>query len=287
MNVEPGRKIRIAFGGGRWFPGTRAALEKEVTACMSGAVPVPGERIVAAIAPHAGYVYSGAIAGRVFAAIAEQAGRGQAPDCVVLLGLSHGGAFPGLALMSGDAMQTPLGEVALDGDSAAFLASQTSHIFHDYLPHRGEHSAENQVPFLQRALPGVPLTIGLIGDHDAGTMDAIVAALAALGREKQVLVIASSDMLHDPDYETVTRTDKMTLAMLEAVDTDGLLRTWNYEHQVLCGIQPVLAAMGFAREQGCNRGVVLQYRNSGDIDPTGRGSWVVGYGAVVFTAAAG
>ena len=284
MRADGERVVRTAVGAGRWFPGDRASLEANVVSCMGGGDGVPGGRIVSAIAPHAGYIYSAAIAGRVFGAIAGQAASGDVPDAVVLLGFSHRGAFPGLAVMDGYALETPLGEVRLDADTGAFLAARSERIFHDYLPHRGEHSAENQVPFLQRALPGVPLTIGLMGDHDGETLAAVVSALCALGRQKKLLVVASSDMLHDPDYELVSRTDRETLAMLESMDDAGLADAWSFDRQVLCGIQPVLAALQFAREQGCSRGTVLEYRNSGDDHPESRGDWVVGYGAVILAA---
>jgi AmmeMemoRadiSam system protein B len=155
----------------------------------------------------------------------------------------------------------------------------------DYRPHIGEHSAENQIPFLQAILPATPLVIALIGSHEPAILDALAAALRKLSREKTILVVASSDMLHDPDYDHVRKTDQATLKKVAAMDITGVLRSWNYTQQVFCGIAPVVTAMKFAGHQGCSKAVILRYRNSGDQFPESRGQWVVGYSAIAFPVA--
>jgi len=89
-------------------------------------------------------------------------------------------------------------------------------------------------------------------------------------------------MLHDPDYDLVTKTDKKTLQLVAAMDSKGLLDQWSPRRQIFCGMAPVAAVMGFAKGLGCKEGKVLYYRNNGDDFPESRGQWVVGYGAVVF-----
>jgi AmmeMemoRadiSam system protein B len=283
MNTNAQRVVRRAVGAGRWFPASPDTLRKMVNGYLDQAQvgPVTG-RIVAAIAPHAGYQYSGPVAGYVYRAIRDQAKRGATPDVVVILGFSHRGAFPGVALMDGDAIQTPLGESPLDAEAAGILVKSAAGIRLAYAPHNGEHSAENQVPFVQAALPGTKLVIGLIGGHDPETIKGLVAALSELAARKKILVVASSDMLHDPDYDLVTKTDKKTLQAVAALDTRKLLEQWGPEHQIFCGMTAVNVVMDFAKQQGCPAGKVLYYRNSGDDYPESRGSWVVGYGAVVF-----
>jgi AmmeMemoRadiSam system protein B len=283
MNTNAQRVVRRAVGAGRWFPASPDTLRKMVNGYLDQAQvgPVTG-RIVAAIAPHAGYQYSGPVAGYVYRAIRDQAKRGATPDVVVILGFSHRGAFPGVALMDGDAIQTPLGESPLDAEAAGILVKSAAGIRLAYAPHNGEHSAENQVPFVQAALPGTKLVIGLIGGHDPQTIKGLVTALSDLAARKKILVIASSDMLHDPDYDLVTKTDKKTLQAVAALDTRKLLEQWGPEHQIFCGMTAVNVVMDFAKQQGCPAGKVLYYRNSGDDYPESRGSWVVGYGAVVF-----
>jgi len=212
----------------------------------------------------------------------DGANAGRGPETVVVLGLSHGGGFQGVALMDGDAISTPLGEALLDVEAGNMLADHSARIHFDYAPHRGEHSAENEIPFLQAALPDAKIVAGLLGDHDKHTMDDLVSVLEALAKRKSILVVASTDLLHDPDYDLVTRTDKETLEQMAETDYEGILKRWSGSTQVCCGVGPVTAVMRFAESQGCRRGEVLHYRNSGDDFPESRGSWVVGYGAVVF-----
>ncbi len=274
---------RQAHGSGRWFPGNKQELKEMVESYIENAQPETVEgRIVAAIAPHAGYIYSGKVAGFTFRAIKDNAQKTGQPETVVVLGFSHSGGFPGVALMDGDFIETPLGKAALDTEAAKMLAGASHRIFFNYGPHRGEHSAENEIPFVQAALPHAKMVVALMGDHDPETLDALVGALEALSRKTRLLVVASTDMLHDPSYDLVTKTDEKTLKKLAAMDCEGLEKTWGYDKQILCGIGPVLAVMKFAKGKGGKKGSVLYYRNSGDDFPKSRGQWVVGYGAAVF-----
>ncbi len=283
MHNASEKVVRKAHGAGRWFPGRSRELREMVDTYIAQAkVPDVKGVIVGALAPHAGYPYSGPMAGYTFRAIKDNAAKGHIPDLVVVLGLSHRGGFNGVALMSGDAIETPLGQTLLDTAAGEFLADASSRIFFDYAPHAGEHSAENEIPFVQAALPGVKMVVGLMGDHDPRTISELVDALNALNRKKQIVVIASTDMLHDPDYDLVTNTDKATLEKVEQMDDAELAEEWRPSKQIFCGIAPVLTAMRFARDQGCEKGTILGYRNSGDDFPESRGRWVVGYGAVVF-----
>ncbi len=277
------RVVRRAVGSGRWFPGDGVELERMVESFIEGAceAKICG-LITGGLAPHAGYLYSGKVAGHTYRAIRDQALAGNSPDAVVVLGFSHRQSFNGVALMDGDALATPLGEAMLDKDAAAFMCGYSDLIRMDYGPHHGEWSAENQVPFLQVALSGVPLVIAIIGDHDAKTADALVGALEALAARKKIIVVGSTDLLHDADYELVTKTDKETLKLIEAMDIGGLTSGWNFRRQTCCGIMAVLTTMRFVESRGCKKGTVLFYRNSGDDFPESRGEWVVGYGAVVF-----
>jgi len=275
--------VREALGAGRWFPGNGMELKAMIDEYMENArVAEVNGRIVAAIAPHAGYIYSGKVAGYTFRAIRDNAAARGRPDTVVVLGIGHREGFQGVALMEGDVLRTPLGDAALDKASGALMAGISPRIYFDYTPHAGEHSAENEIPFVQAALPGIPMIVGLVGDHDPRTLDDLAAGLEALSQKKRILVIASTDMLHDADYGLVTRTDKHTLEMVKIMDEAGIRKGWGYSRQTFCGIGPVLAAMRFAKQKGCEEGKVLFYRNSGDDFRESRGRWVVGYGAVVF-----
>ncbi len=283
MSQKSDKVIREALGAGRWFPGDERELNSMVEGYIAEAKTAElSGPIVSAIAPHAGYVYSGKVAGYTFRAIRDNAAAGHRPETVVVLGLSHRGGFQGVALMDGDAVKTPLGEVEIDKEALKELSSRSARIFSDYDPHAGEHSAENEIPFVQAALPGAKIVVGIIGDHDSRTLDDLVTALAALSKKKKILVVASTDMLHDADYELVGKTDRASLEKVAAMDYSGIEKDWSYSRQTFCGLAPVITAMKYAELKGCRKGTVLHYRNSGDDFPEGRGRWVVGYGAVVF-----
>ena len=283
MDKPQERIVRKALGAGRWFPGDKENLRRIIDKCIENAgVEKINGTIVGAVAPHAGYLYSGKVAGYTFRALKENAAAGHKPETVVVLGLSHRGGFPGVALMDGDAIETPLGEAILDREAGEALAAQSPWIFFDYSPHAGEHSAENEIPFVQVALPGAKILVGLIGDHDPRILNDLIAALGDLSKKKKIVVIASSDMLHDPDHALVAKIDRETLKKIRAMDKMGIRKDWTPHNQILCGIAPVLAVMGFAEQQGCKKGTILYYRNSGDDFPASRGRWVVGYGSVIF-----
>ncbi len=276
--------IRETIGDGKWFPGNRDQLKSMVDGYIDGAeVPkIPG-RIIAAIAPHAGYVYSGRVAGHTFRALKENAVRVGMPDVVVVIGFSHSRGFKGVALMDGTVLESPLGKVELDVESVDFLAGQSDRIFLSYEPHNGEHSAENEVPFVQTAFPDAKILVGLMGDHDEATLKELVSALVSLSKKKKIVVVASTDLLHYADYDLVTSTDAETLKKISALDDAALMKSWGYQHQVCCGVMPVLAVMRYSKALGCVGGKTLMYRNSGDDNPASRGSFVVGYGSVVFS----
>jgi AmmeMemoRadiSam system protein B len=278
------RLVRSALGAGKWFPADHFELEAALRSCFEDSVvPTLQGRIVAIISPHAGYQYSGPVAATAYKAVQENILSYPAPDVTIVLGFGHRGSFRGVALMDGSTFATPIGQTPLDVETASFLVGADPRITMDYRPHIGEHSAENQVPFLQTILPKTPLVIALIGSHDPALIDAFASALQKLARKKSLLVVASSDMLHDPNYELVRKTDQSTLKKVTAMDTTGILKSWNFTRQVFCGIAPVITAMKYAQQQGCSKATVLRYRNSGDQFPESRGQWVVGYGAIAFT----
>lgn len=283
MSAKSQPLVRRTRGDGHWFPAEKTALSRMISEYLKAAKvsPVKG-RIIGAISPHAGYIYSGAVAGYVFRALQEQAQRGEAPETVVVLGFSHRGGFRGVALMDGDQIQSPLGETALDKEAGALLCRGRPALTFNYAPHDGEHSAENQIPFVQSVLPKAGLVVGIIGDHDPKMHNELIDGLVELAKAKKIVVIASSDMLHDPDYALVTRTDQASLKNVAVLKTQELLSRWSYQSQIFCGMSAVAVTMQFVEKQGAREGIVLRYRNTGDDYPDSRGNWVVGYGAVVF-----
>ncbi len=274
-------------GDGRWFPGDARTLMTMVEAFITQAADpgVSAGTVAAVIAPHAGYVYSGTVAGHAYRAVRDAAGRGEGPETVVVLGFSHRVPFRGVAWLDADVIQTPAGDLNVDTERLALLTACVPGSFPDTRLHAGEHSAENQFPFIQAAVPGVPVVAGLIGGHDSDQCAALDGALSCIAATRRLTVIASTDLLHDTDGDRVLRSDQRTLAMMERLDSDGLNKAWSWTEQICCGIAPVLAAIAIARSQGCVRGRVAAYSNSGTSEPRRQDCWVVGYGAVVYECA--
>jgi AmmeMemoRadiSam system protein B len=270
-------------GGGKWFPGTKTGLLESMQKYIDVAdVPNIGGKIIGVLAPHAGYLYSGKVAGYTFKALKNNAQK-YGVDTVVIIGFTHGVSYPGVALLNTDIIRTPLADTEVDKDAVQSLIAGSSNIFIDERPHAMEHSAENEIPFVQYSIPGAKLVVGLIGDHDDKTIDELVAGLISLAEDKNIIVVSSTDLLHDADYDKVTETDKNTLSLIEKMNSKRLSEEWSYEHQICCGISPVIVAMQYAEKCGVTSGKVLYYQNSGDDHPESRGSWVVGYGSVIFS----
>jgi AmmeMemoRadiSam system protein B len=278
--------LRPAAVAGSWYPGTAAALAREVDACLeaAGRQQAPG-RLVGLVSPHAGLVYSGPVAACGYSLL-----RGHGPTTVVLVGPSHHAAFDGVALQGSGAWQTPLGRVPIDEEiAAALLAAAGSLVFEDAGVHRDEHSLEMQLPFLQRLLPSLRLVPLLMGGQSPDAVESLAAALgAALGaapRARQLLLVASSDLSHYEPAAVANRRDGVVVEQLRRYDDEGLLRRLELEGNVACGGGPVVAVMKAARALGADRATVLRYADSGDAGPRDK-SRVVGYVSAALTASA-
>jgi AmmeMemoRadiSam system protein B len=176
---------------GSWYPGRPAALERQIDALLASGGEPRGGRLLALIAPHAGLIYSGAVAGRGFRQV-----MGLSYDRVVLIGPSHHAYFQGAALPAAKAYGTPLGQVPLDGDAITMLEGKPG-IAIDDKPFLPEHCLEMEIPFLQRALkPGwrlVPLLIG--GGSSPAGCNLVASALEPL-IGPGTLVVVSTDFTH-------------------------------------------------------------------------------------------
>lgn len=219
----------------------------------------------ALIVPHAGYVYSGAVAARGYARIAAIADR---IERVVLLGPAHRLAFDGLALPGADAFETPLGAVPVDADAVARLAALPQVVD---LPaaHVGEHSLEVHLPFLQTLVGDftlVPLVVGRV------SAEQVAAVLEALWGGPETLIVISTDLSHYHDYATAQRMDAATAAAIEALDETRI------GFDDACGRIPVSGLLRVARAHGMTAHIV-DLHNSGDT--AGPRDRVVGYGAFV------
>lgn len=262
-------RIRPPAVAGLFYPSDPAALRDVVERCLAeGRARRAGEEKApkALIVPHAGYVYSGPVAGTAYALLEPLRERIRR---VVLIGPSHRVAFGGLALSSADAFATPLGDVPLDVDAAARLAGVAGVGRLDQA-HASEHSLEVQLPFLQVLLEEfvlVPIAAG------SAEPDAVAAALETLWGDGDTLLLVSSDLSHYFDYETARRLDRETTRAIET------LRPESVGEESACGRVPVRGLLVAAKRHGL-AARTLDLRSSGDT--AGPRDRVVGYGAWAF-----
>ena len=220
----------------------------------------------AIIAPHAGYVYSGPIAGSAFATLASLRGR---ITRVVLIGPAHRVAFEGLALPEADAFATPLGLVTVDRDARKALLALPRVLASDRA-HAGEHSLEVELPFVQEVLGGVSLVPIAVGDaSDVET----ARALELVWGGPETCVIVSSDLSHYHSYATAQRRDRATARAVERLAPEDI------GEEDACGQIGVRALLRAARARALHA-TTLDLRNSGDT--AGARERVVGYGAFSF-----
>ena len=259
--------VRAPAVAGQFYPGDPERLRRDVTGFITAAKAANKEVPKAVIAPHAGYQFSGPIAGSAYACLAQ--GRNSLKR-VLLLGPSHFVAFRGLAASSAITFQTPLGTIPVDRealDQARALAQVTVLD----AAHRNEHSLEVHLPFLQVALAEfmvVPLVVGEATPREVGEV------LNRLWDGDQTCIVVSSDLSHYLDYEASQETDHHTARVIESLQWEEL------DSDRACGCRPICGLLNAAKEQGMQcRAVDL--RNSGDT--SGDRDRVVGYGAFVFT----
>jgi hypothetical protein len=262
---------------GRFYPGTARELERAVRQLLAAVPPPPPAPARAAVAPHAGYVYSGLTAAHVFARVAI-------PPVVVILAPNHTGvcrAPGGASLWEAGAFRTPLGDVAVDAGFAAALLDASPLVAPDHAAHAQEHAVEVELPFLQVRRGDVRI-VPLVLAWDAWEgCEALGRALAALvGRWPEgVLLLASSDLNHYEPAAVSERKDRQALEAVTALDGAELLARCRREHISMCGRAPAATVIAATRALGAARGEVVHYSHSGMV--TGDDAAVVGYGGVV------
>jgi MEMO1 family protein len=259
--------VRPPAVAGTFYPADAAALRSEVGALLAAARP-PAVRAKALVAPHAGYVYSGAIAASAYKLL-ERAPR---PTRVVLLGPAHTVALEGMALPAVRALRTPLGEVPVDAELEA-RALGFPEVFEDARAHAREHSLEVQLPFLQQVLGDFSVLPLCVGRARAGE---VAAVLEAVWGGPETLVVVSTDLSHHLGWEQARRADAETIQAILGLDPGAL------GGERACGAGPLKGLLLAARRRGL-RPTLLDARNSGDT--AGGRERVVGYAALAFCEA--
>ncbi|HEX9189472.1 MAG TPA: AmmeMemoRadiSam system protein B [Vicinamibacteria bacterium] len=273
--------VRRPAVAGSWYPGTAAAIAREVDGYLeaAGGVSAPG-RLVALVSPHAGLRYSGPVAAFGYGLLRSV----PAEVPVVLVGPSHRAAFDGVAVHARGAWETPLGRVSIDEEIAGALVDADPVVFDDPEVHRDEHSLEMQMPFLQRLRPRLRIVPVLMGSQARGEVEALASALARTLAGRPALLVASSDLSHYQPADVANRADARVVDEIERLDADGLMDRLERHHNVACGGGPVVAVMKASRALGADRASVLRYGDSGDVGEHDK-SHVVGYLSAALTSA--
>jgi MEMO1 family protein len=265
--------VRTPAVAGRFYPRRADELRREVQEYTATA---EAARIAAigCVAPHAGYMYSGHVAGAVYSRL-------EIPQRVIILCPNHTGMGRPLAVMTGAPWQTPLGNVATDAELGAALLQRFPALHEDSAAHRSEHAIEVQLPFLQTRQPDLSFVPIAVGTSDFQMLHGLGEALADVisAQHGKILLIASSDMNHY-ESDAVTRVkDHNAIERVLALDPRGLWEVVMNQDISMCGFGPTVAMLTAAKRLGANSATLVKYATSGDV--SGDREMVVGYAGIV------
>jgi len=279
-------KIRHPCQAGGFYAGTAESLKTQIENCFlhkfgPGKIPEVVEegrrQTIGFVCPHAGYMFSGAVAAHAYYKLALDG----KPDVVFLFGPNHAGHGSGLAVMNDGFWRTPLGDVEIDSESANQVVRESGIVDVDDSAHRIEHSIEVQLPFLQYLYGSkfkiVPICFLM---QDLSSAREVGEAVAKVLAGKNGVIIASSDMTHYEPQESAKRKDRMVLEAVEAMDESKLYSVIEAHRISACGYGPIAALIAAAKMLGAKEAKLLCYKTSGDV--IGDYSRVVGYAAVCF-----
>lgn len=268
--------VRHPAVAGRFYPRDPQGLRGDAGSYLFSS-NVPSESPVQAIgciAPHAGYMYSGHVAGAVFARI-------EVPELCVVLCPNHTGIGAALAIMSEGEWETPLGNVPIDKAFATEMKTGFDALQEDATAHRAEHAAEVELPFLQLRQPNLRFVPIALGTGRFELLEQLGEALAATvaAQKSPVLIVASSDMNHY-ESDAITRIkDHQAIERILTLDPQGLYDVVTQQAISMCGFGPAVAMLTAARKLGAKSAELVKYATSGDI--SGDYDRVVGYAGVI------
>jgi len=269
--------LRLPAVAGRFYPANPNELAATVRRMSAPGGDAETAKLSAAacLVPHAGYMYSGAVAGEVFSRI-------ELPKKIAILGVRHYPRGESAAILSNGAWRTPLGDAPIDTDLAMALREACPLLREDAVAHSQEHSLEVQIPFLQVLAPGfsfVPLALGTVRFEDLVRVGEAVARVLMAAKER-VLLLATSDLNHYEDDATTRVKDAKAVERLLALDARGLFDVCRTEKISMCGLGPAVATLTALRGMGVTHGELVRYATSADT--SGDMSSVVGYAGIVW-----
>ena len=264
--------IREAAVAGQFYPGWPEEL-KETIGYMTSREEAKID-VVGVISPHAGYIYSGPVAGAVFSRI-------KFTGTFILIGPNHRGEGKPFSITSTGSWRTPLGEVGINAELAGAILKASGRLEEDTLAQRNEHSLEVQVPFLQYFMPGVKIVPILLSHARPDVYQEIGRALVQGLREigEEAVIVASSDMTHYEPHEKAKAKDSLAIEAILSLDADELISRIAKHDISMCGYAPVISLITAAKELGARKAELVKYQTSGD--SSGDYSSVVGYAGII------
>jgi hypothetical protein len=267
---------RAAVWAGQFYPARKEALLAEIKRFDAGVAAQDKKKCLGIMAPHAGYMYSGHVAGAAYSRI-------EVPSRVLILGPKHRMPGAAIALSPDNEWETPLGNVQICADLNAEIMRYCPMVALDALAHVQEHSTEVHVPFVKYYNPSACISVIVMHSQDyselRGLGEGIAEAVRALGRD--VLIVASSDMSHFESQAATEKRDKLAIDRVLALDDKGLHDTVQENDISMCGYAPTVAMLAACRKLGAKEARLVKYATSGDV--TGDYASVVGYASIIVT----
>jgi AmmeMemoRadiSam system protein B/AmmeMemoRadiSam system protein A len=263
---------RQAVVAGQFYPAQAAKLSEMIRGMVDE--KAEKEDVIGLVSPHAGYIYSGPVAGAVISRVRFK-------DTFIIIGPNHTGMGKPLSIMTEGTWETPLGQVEIDSTLAKKILATSKHLQGDSRAHQHEHSIEVQLPFLQyfkKDIRIVPITIAYADPAIYKELGKEIAQ-AVKGLKKEVVIIASSDMTHYEPQEQAQYKDSQAIAAILELNEDELLRRVSEFNISMCGYAPTIALISAAKKLGAARAELVRYQTSGDT--TGDYSSVVGYAGII------
>lgn len=262
--------IRDPAVSGQFYPGTKQALQKEVAKYLS--VGKANIDAIGLVSPHAGYMYSGHVAGAVLSSARLE-------DTCIIIGPNHTGNGKPFSIMTEGVWRMPSGDCEVDSGLAKAILSGSSYLEEDGAAHRSEHSVEVQIPFLQALRPKVRIVpIVLAGADLRAYRDMGRQIASAVKTEGPATIIASSDMTHYEPHETAKRKDSKAIEAILKLDEEALIGAVEGLGISMCGYAPVCVMLAAAKGLGAKNAKLVKYQTSGDV--SGDYSAVVGYAGI-------
>ena len=267
--------IRHPVVAGQFYPGSASQLKAMIEMLVDE--KVEKQDVIGLVSPHAGYAYSGPVAGAVISRIKFK-------DTFIIMGPNHTGMGKPLSIMTQGTWKTPLGEVEIDAELGEQILATSSHLKEDDAAHQCEHSIEVQVPFLQYFKPDIRIVPIILGYASGATYKEIGKEIAKAVRKlnREVVLIASSDMTHYEPQELAQRKDTQAIDAILGLDEDELLKRVEELNISMCGYAPTVSLISAAKELGAKSVELVRYQTSGDT--TGDYSSVVGYAGIIISA---